>query len=363
MTWQFFPSNRYFWISHVSCAIIILAFFLTEVTPKNPMYSMLVTGNLVWQCLFLAAGLCFRALTLKTRLNKKPILIAIAVALGYACLSGLVMAILTVAITVPFFWYHFQSVNAVPALLNPRDFIPSQILNLWKITQLFISAWAFVYISILMKKNVKESELSNLRLQNSLKEAQLNSLSSQLNPHFLFNALNNIRFMMHEDVRAADTMITSISEILRHSLESNKKEKVTIDHEMDIIKKYIGLSKIQLENRLRFSLSIPSAVQHCLIPPMLLQILIENAIKHGIDNIQGGGELKLEVLEMDHHLVCSIINDVPAIEKHNPAYTGIGLKNIQQRLALLYGDNASLELLKSSTNFQAVIKLPKEFTP
>lgn len=363
MEWYFLPRNKYFWILHLSSAAIILMFLLAGISSKDVIYSMLVTGNLSWQIFFLFSGLIFRALTLRYTLHKKSILQLIVIALCYACIAGLLVAALTIATTVPLFWHHFQSARGAQPFLNPQEFIPSQLINLWKLTQLFISAWAFIYISALMNRNVKESELSNLRLQNSLKEAQLNSLSGQLNPHFLFNALNNIRFMMHEDVHAADTMITSMSDILRHSLESNKKEKITLEQEMDIVKKYLALNKIQLDRRLDFELCIPAGIGHCLIPPMLLQILIENAIKHGIDNIQGGGKLRVDITEKDQHLKFSVANDLPKNETPTPKNTGIGLKNIRQRLALLYGEDASVDLLKSNTQFQVVISLPKEFTP
>lgn len=200
-----------------------------------------------------------------------------------------------------------------------------------------------------------------MRLQNSLKEAQISSLSNQLNPHFLFNSLNNIRFMMHENARHADNMIVALSEILRYSLESSKHDKVRLSQEIAIIERYIAIVKIQMEERLHFSMEIPDSLASCQLPPMVLQMLIENAIKHGLDQLPRGGSLRVQAEQEGAQLILRVVNDQPTNREEQDGM-GIGLHNIRQRLQLLYGDRASLSIVQDPAQFTVTIKIPKEIS-
>jgi LytS/YehU family sensor histidine kinase len=155
-------------------------------------------------------------------------------------------------------------------------------------------------------------------------------------------------------------MVTSLSEILRYSLESSQKEKVRLEEEITIIERYIAIMKSQLEDRLDFQLQIPENLNDYLIPPMILQILIENGIKHGLENIQQGGELTLSCDEDVHKLHFQIINDLPKKPITKTPSTGIGLKNIRKRLELLYGNNGDLVISKTQDKFIVILTIPKE---
>jgi LytS/YehU family sensor histidine kinase len=196
-----------------------------------------------------------------------------------------------------------------------------------------------------------------------LREAQLSSLANQVNPHFLFNALNNIRFMIHENPKYADRMITELSEMLRYSLESSKKDKVMLSEEIAMIEHFIDIVKIQLEERLQFSMAIPQSLYPYLVPPMMLQMLVENAIKHGLDNLRKGGRLHIAGREDKNDIVFDITNDSTTVHNKLQENMGIGLNNIEQRLKLLYSDQASLSVTKSENEFSVLIRLPKEERP
>jgi len=219
--------------------------------------------------------------------------------------------------------------------------------------------WIAPYLVVSINRRIKQSEVDNLQLQNNLKDAQLLSLSAQLNPHFLFNSLNNIRFMVHENQQKADDVIVSLSEILRYSLVQGKKEKTSLAQELAIVQQYINIVSLQLEGRLDFQLKVSLVNKKVLLPPMIIQLLIENAIKHGIDNIKHTSLLVVNISQEKQKLVIKVTNPIA----HNTAETegtGIGLANIRQRLILLYGDQANLVTEQNKEIFCAILTFPFE---
>lgn len=230
----------------------------------------------------------------------------------------------------------------------------------WLQTQLFIGGWIFIYISITTKQRIKETEITNLRLQNSLKDAQLANLNNQLNPHFLFNTLNNIKFTVRKDPLKSEKMITDLSDILRYSLESSKSEKVQVVEELEIVNRYIDIIKVHMEKRLHFESVVPEHLYSHLIPPMILQMLIENSIKHGIENLRHGGKVQLVAEAAPKYITFNITNDIPHTEIPTTQSTGIGLRNIEQRLKLLYSNNATISTHEQDQQFIVTLVLPRE---
>ena len=189
--------------------------------------------------------------------------------------------------TLPFFWNGLAAWYAAQgAALVPGNYLMRTISGASLQAQVFICVWIFIYISHTGRRDARAQELANAQLQASLKEAQLRSLSNQLNPHFLFNSLNNIRFMIHEDPRQADAMLVGLSDILRYSLEGDRRSKVSLREEVAMIERYIAIAAVQLGERLRFTMDIPPHVLGCTVPPLLLQMLVENAVKHGVEPLR-----------------------------------------------------------------------------
>jgi LytS/YehU family sensor histidine kinase len=229
--------------------------------------------------------------------------------------------------------------------------------------QLFLCAWSFIYISVTGQRHLRDTEVANLQLQGSLRQAQLDNLASQLNPHFLFNSLNNIRFMLHENARLADSNIVALSEILRYALECGQHTKVRLSRELDIVRRYVEIVRAQHEDRLRFTLHAEQSHQACLVPPMALHLLVENAVKHGLDHLRAGGQLALSVTASGERLQLRVLNDVPPGVTIPSEGAGIGLRNIERRLLLLYGGAAHLLVTRHPTRFEAVLDLPFETSP
>lgn len=182
-------------------------------------------------------------------------------------------------------------------------------------------------------------------MKEALASSQLEVLSQQLNPHFLFNTLNNIRASILEEPHKARDSLAQLSDMLRYTLEKHQSAKVPLREELAILEEYIALCKIQYEGRLIYKSEVSDEAHFALIPKMLLQLCIENAIKHGIARLVEGGIVSLKVTtEQANSLHIQVSNPTPlAIQSNSPkSHSGIGIKNIRRRLALLYPKNSSV---------------------
>lgn len=219
-----------------------------------------------------------------------------------------------------------------------------------------IGAWTVTYLVIKLLLKLNQDRIERLELNTTLKQAQLNTLKGQINPHFMFNSLNNIRGLMLEDVDKSREMLTKLSEILRYSLTKNNVNDLPVREELEVVDNYIDLSKIQFEDRLEFVKEIDSDTLDLRIPPMVIQLLVENAAKHGIANLKNGGRIVLTIKRADENLVIEVRNTGKL--KISKDSTQLGLKNIKQRLKLLYADSASFNLEEISDEVVANIKIP-----
>lgn len=225
-------------------------------------------------------------------------------------------------------------------------------------------SWCCLYFGASYLIRWNKSQLDKLSLENTLKSAQLNVLMGQINPHFIFNSLNNIRSLMLEDVERARDMITYLAKVLRYSLTSEHSSLIEIDKELEVVNHFIELAKIQYEERLDFRSKILLDSVDIKIPPMIIQIMIENAVKHGISTVKGGGKLTLSIIEQDCMLIIKVSNPGKILSAHtDPEESeniGVGLVNIRRRLDLLYGDMAQFELIEQpqECRVEASIKLP-----
>lgn len=220
-----------------------------------------------------------------------------------------------------------------------------------------IGAWTVTYFIIKLLLKLNRDRIERLELNTNLKQAQLNTLKGQINPHFMFNSLNNIRGLMLEDVEKSREMLTKISEMLRYSLTKNNVNGITVEEELEMVDNYIALSKIQFEERLLFEKKIEKDTLQFQIPPMIIQLLVENAAKHGISNLKKGGQIKLEIAKNANGLQILVINSGKLeIAKGS---TQLGLKNIKQRLKLLYGDKATFNLKEVGDQVVAEINIPQ----
>lgn len=221
---------------------------------------------------------------------------------------------------------------------------------------LFFMLWSAIYLSYHLLNKSRQQEFRNLQLEASNNEIELKTLRDQLNPHFLFNSLNSIRALIEEDPRIAKSAITTLSNLLRRSLNMGKHPKVTLEEELRLVKEYLELEKIRFEERLTVSIRV-NADQQIMIPPFIIQTLAENAIKHGISNRNEGGELSILVDETLHTLVIHVSNPGHLGKSENE---GIGLVNTKRRLYIQYGDFAKLDLHEDSGVVIATIEIDRK---
>jgi two-component system, LytTR family, sensor kinase len=194
-------------------------------------------------------------------------------------------------------------------------------------------------------------------------EIELKNLKSQLNPHFIFNALNSIRALVDENPAKSKQAINQLSNILRSSLASDKKGLTKFDDELKIVKDYLGLESIRFEERLKTEFDIHPESQNFLVPPLMIQTLVENGIKHGISKLTQGGVVQVKTSILNRKLKIHIRNSGHLINGAKRSKTGLGLKNTIQRLKLIYGDDASFRIVNENDNFVLTeIIIPQNYT-
>ncbi len=224
------------------------------------------------------------------------------------------------------------------------EFIIPYFFNFGK----YILLWALIYHLFQYWERSLKAERDKYQLEAIVKENQYNNLKTQLNPHFLFNSLNSIRTLVDVQPDMAKTAINQLSGLLRSSLQMEKQKTVSLADELQTVKDYIAIETIRFDERLKFILQIDEAAMSCLVPPMMLQTLIENAVKHGISASKTGGIIELSAKRIGHHLHISIRNTGHYNPK--PDSAGVGLNNTLERLKILYEDKASFDIGNSENN-------------
>jgi len=219
--------------------------------------------------------------------------------------------------------------------------------------------WSLIYFLVHYVENYKKAEIENLKWEASIKDIELNKLKSQLNPHFIFNSMNSIRALVNENPEKAKDAITQLSNILRNTLLMSKKKVISFGEEFNIVKDYLGLEATRFEERLRIRLDIAPESEDFELPPLMVQTLIENGIKHGISRLTQGGEISLTTfLNGGGKLHIVIRNSGQLNGQVNES--GFGIKNTIQRLELLYGKEASFEMQNEDANtVRTEIVIPK----
>ena len=204
--------------------------------------------------------------------------------------------------------------------------------------------WRVVYLAILSFRERARAQLRESEMARALQLAQLRLLEAQLNPHFLFNALNTVRALIAENPTRAQQAVTQLARTLRYALNSGQEELVTLERELAIVDDYLAIEALRLEDRLNLVREISPATRSVRIPVMLLQMLVENAIKHGIAELPQGGELKLRSEIDSGMLILTVENTRPRSSSAGLVPDSVGLRNSTQRLDLLFGPRASLDL-------------------
>lgn len=217
--------------------------------------------------------------------------------------------------------------------------------------------WNCIYYIYHYVQKSRRQQVDTLKLETLVKELELQTIKSHINPHFIFNALNSIRALIDENPLRARDAITELSNILRSSMQADKLETVPFERELNIVKDYLALEHIRFEDRLRIEYDIDEDTLDQPVPPMMLQTLVENAIKHGISKQMGGGTVKIiSDFKFDHHeLVVQNTGHLNASFNSD----GFGLASTQNRLQLLFGEKANFTIKEINGNtVEAKVVLP-----
>lgn len=234
----------------------------------------------------------------------------------------------------------------------------SNIFGLWISVVNATLMWTFLYVQITSHRRLRERETE---LQLALRDAELNALESQINPHFLFNCLNSIRALVIVDPPKAQEMLTRLANVLRHSLRGEREHTVALEGEVASVEDYLALETVRFEQRLQVSIEIADAARRCAVPPMLLQTLVENAIKHGIAHTTDQGWLAVRAAR-ENGFVRIEVENTGQLEPNggSDGNSKVGLVNTRERLRLLYGGRASLDLQGKADSVLATVNLPAE---
>lgn len=190
----------------------------------------------------------------------------------------------------------------------------------------------------------RERELRASQLETRLAQSQLQILKMQLHPHFLFNTLNTISELIHKAPDVAESMVTDLSDLLRLSLQNVGRQEVSLQQELDFLEKYLQIEQTRFHDRLRVQMKIdPLALDAC-VPNMILQPLVENAIRHGIAPLARGGQVEIQAARENGSLLLRVSDDGPGLPDAGAIEEGVGLSNTRARLERLYGAAHRFEL-------------------
>lgn len=216
--------------------------------------------------------------------------------------------------------------------------------------------WSVVYFGVHYFERWRQAERDKLALAVAAGEAKLQFLISQLNPHFLFNCLNSVRALIVEDPARAHTAVTALSTLIRYSLQATRVTTVALEAELEMVTTYLVLEGIRFEDRLRTRIDMAPATRGVPVPPMLIQALVENGVKHGVERLPAGGTIAVATWLDADLLRVQVTNSGRIVARDDS--TRVGLDNARERLRLLYGPRASLAMREDADAVVAELALP-----
>ena len=279
--------------------------------------------------------------------------------LGYWLGSSLLLAIL---LDIAHYWLLWPLAALHPEFAGLFDAQPpgAKFVMLWPL----YLAWSALYLMLSRQQQLRHTQQLQQESELRLQQSQLQSLLAQLNPHFMFNCINNIRALILEDPSAARSMLAHFADMLRYQIAADQQVLVPLRSELAVAEDYIALMKIQYEKRLTFTTQVDPTCLGLQLPKLTLQLLLENAIKHGINLNAGGGHIQLEVrmTKAPHAWTLSLRNTgqiKQSLIEHSNSSTetqvGTGLVNLRQRLKLLFGTEARVDLQQQQADVVATV--------
>ena len=241
---------------------------------------------------------------------------------------------------------------------SPGINLPSLFGNFF-VFSIVMGLWNLIYFLIHYFNNWNKAEIEKWKLAAEMKDAQLGSLKSQINPHFVFNALNNIRALILEDPDKARDMLINFSDLFRYSLKHTDQAKVDLEEELEIVNQYLELLSIQYEEKVEYEMSVSQGLNEIKIPPMILQLLVENAVKHGISQSKEGGSIHIDISKGMQNMDIAVKNSGSLNKSAKLGEKlGVGLENISRRLDLIYNGKARFDMYEEKDFVVARLNIP-----
>lgn len=233
------------------------------------------------------------------------------------------------------------------------DLIYSIFDNIWLVIPWFLFYHLYRFVNVYEDRRQRV-----LTAEKMLKVVELENLKKQLNPHFLFNALNSIKALTISDSRQARDAIMQLSDLLRLSLNLGEQHKAMLSEELKLARDYLSLEKVRFDNRLQYEFHIQENISDILIISMSLNTLIENAVKHGIAKTKTGGKIIVSIFTIGNEITIKVCNTGQYNPQPKSNASGIGLDNLRKRLDLHYGSKASLNIVNENDMVAAIINMP-----
>ncbi|MCP4215935.1 MAG: hypothetical protein GY765_14875 [bacterium] len=293
----------------------------------------------LWNLNLTILALCVLWLTLKVPFEG----VSKFVFWGIHLVAGIVFGVLSTLMAFGSLYIHFDA-----GVWQYLDNTYYQYFHISVITYIAVACW-FYFLQYLRKW--KEQGIREARLKELSREATLKALKNQINPHFLFNALNSINALVTIDPEKAREMIASLAEILRYVLHSSETDFVSLKQEMDFIETYLAIEKSRFREKLQLEISVDANLGDILVPPVIFQPLVENAVKHGIEKLPRGGQIRIEVTTHKKHLLFRVLDNGPGIDMDRAVPTsngGIGSKNVRERLTAFYGEDFTFTITSNT---------------
>lgn len=213
-------------------------------------------------------------------------------------------------------------------------------------------------------RHSQEVEMRRVRLESELVQARMDALRYQLHPHFLFNALNSVSSLMYRDVKGADDMLAGIGELLRVLIRGSDRNLITLKEEFDFVAMYLGIEKHRHGDHIEVEMHRDEDLDRCLVPALLLQPIVENAIKHGASQKVDTARIEVAATARDGRLELSVSDNGPGFASGDgEATAGVGLANLRARLVQLYGEDQALMIRSDSGGATVVVDIPLSFSP
>lgn len=228
------------------------------------------------------------------------------------------------------------------------------VVGYWINTMILLGLWTGTWVGWRSIRRARSSEVTALRAQSERHLLELDALRARLNPHFVFNALNNLRALILEDPARAREMVTRLSGTLRHALEHSQREWTTLREELGVVDDYLAVEAVHYEERLQVAIDAAQEALAARIPPMALQLLVENAIKHGIARTAGGGRLLVEARLRDGVLAVRVVN--PGRLDGRSGGGGVGLAFLRSRLEHAGG---RFSIAEGANGVEALLEIPQ----